>query len=105
MLRTDPAGVYPAWISSRAITMPLRRSAGAASEVAEDAVARAAIQLAAEASQRDGSVRREPLHVGFISSTKADPRLERVVRGSRVPPSVPDADGSRFPLFCYLGPC
>jgi cyclic beta-1,2-glucan synthetase len=83
-LRADPTNVYKDmdFVTRdryRHCVEALSRQAG----VAEDVVARAAIQLAAEAFRRDGSQARTA-HVGFYLIDKGRPDLERVVhvRGS-----------------------
>ncbi len=103
VLRTDPADVYAAmdFVTRdryrHGVEAMSRQSGGA-----EEAVARAAIQLAAEASRRDGPQARAA-HVGFYLIDKGRPRLERAVRvrwslGRSLTRTV-----RRFPVFCYVG--
>lgn len=79
-LNADPAGVYAAmdFVTRdryRHCVEGMARQSGAA----EDAVARAAINLAAEACRRDGPLARAA-HVGFHLIDKGRPLLENVVR-------------------------
>jgi cyclic beta-1,2-glucan synthetase len=103
VLRTDPADVYAAMDFDtrdryRHGVEEISRQSGSA----EDAVARAAIQLAAEASRRDGP-RARTAHVGFYLIDGGRPQLERVV-GVRW--SVRRSLARlvrRFPVFSYVG--
>jgi cellobiose phosphorylase len=103
VLRTDPADVYA---SMDFVTRDRYRHCVEAvarrSEGAEDAVARAAIRLAAEASQRDGPGSRTA-HVGFFLIDKGRPQLERAVRVRWSFPRFLARTARRFPLFCYVG--
>ncbi|MDD5677018.1 MAG: glucoamylase family protein [Kiritimatiellae bacterium] len=102
VLHTDPAGVYAAmdFITRdryRRCVEALSRRSGKA----EDAVARAAIQLAVDASRREGPPAREA-HVGFYLIDKGRPHLERAI-GIR--PSLCQTLARtlrRHPLFCYI---
>ena len=79
-LRTDPAGVYA---DMDFFTRDRYRHAVEAlvrqSGVAEEVVARAAVQLASEASARDGPQARTA-HIGYYLIDKGLPRLEQVVQ-------------------------
>ena len=101
-LRTDPADVYA---TMDFVTRDRYRHSVEAmarqSRVTEDGVARAAIQLAADASRRDGPQVRSA-HVGFYLIDKGRPHLERVVhvRWSLRRSLVRTV--RRCPLFCYV---
>ena len=102
-LRTDPAGVYADmdFVTRdryRHCVEAMARQSG----VAEDAVARAAIQLATEAARRDGPAARTA-HVGFYLIDKGRPRLERVVRVRWSLRRSLTRTVRRFPVFCYVG--
>jgi cyclic beta-1,2-glucan synthetase len=101
-LRTDPADVYAAmdFVTRdryRHSVETIARQSG----VAEDVVARGAIQLAAEGFQGDGPQARTA-HVGFYLIDKGRPRLERIVhiRWSLRRSVVRTV--RRCPLFCYV---
>jgi cyclic beta-1,2-glucan synthetase len=80
VLRTDPAGVYADMdFATRDRYRHGVETLARQSELAEDEVARSAISLAEEASQRDGPQARTA-HVGFYLIDKGRPRLEGVVR-------------------------
>jgi cyclic beta-1,2-glucan synthetase len=102
-LRADPTGVYPGmdFVTRdryRHCVETLARQSG----VAEDAVARAAIQLATEAAHSDGPQARTA-HVGFYLIDKGRPRLESVVRVHWSLRRSLTRTARRYPMFCYLG--
>ncbi len=102
VLRTDPADVYAAmdFVTRdryRHCVEAMSRQSGGA----EEGVARAAIQLAADASQRDGPQARTA-HVGFYLIGKGRPRLERLVRVHWSLRRSLTRTVRRFPVFCYV---
>ena len=102
-LRNDPADVYADmdFVTRdryRHCVEALSRQSG----VTEDAVARAAIQLATEAAHRDGTTARTA-HVGFYLIDKGRLRLESIVRVHWSLRRFVTRMARRFPIFCYLG--
>jgi len=103
LLCADPANVYADmdFVTRdryRHCVEGLARQSG----VAEDAVARAVIQLAMEAAHRDGT-KACTAHVGFYLIDKGRPRLESVVRVHWSLRRFLTRTVRRFPIFCYLG--
>ncbi|MBN1443963.1 MAG: cyclic beta 1-2 glucan synthetase, partial [Planctomycetes bacterium] len=102
-LRTDPAEVYAGQnFGSRDRYRHCVEEMARQSGVAEDAVARAAIQLAREASRRDGPQARTA-HVGFYLIDQGRPRLESVVRVRWSLRRSLTRMARRFPVCCYVG--
>src|ERR1017187_9519957 len=103
-LRTDPAGVYA---NMDFVTRDRYRHCVEAmsrqSGVAEEAVARAAIQLATEAAPHDGTSARTA-HVGFYLNDKGRARLESVVRVRWSLRRSFTRTVRQYPMFWYVGP-
>ena len=103
ILRTDPAGIYPAMeFSTRDRYRHSVEEIAKRSKLTEFDVARRAIRLcgmepAATASQRTG-------HVGYYLIDKGRPALERVAEMRLSAPLVARKVLKRFPLPSYLGP-
>lgn len=103
-LRTDPAGLYADmdFVTRdryRHCVETMSRQSG----VTEDAVARAAIQLATEAAGRDGMAARTA-HVGFYLIDQGRARLESAISLRWSLPRTLARLARRFSIFCYLGP-
>lgn len=102
-LRTDPAGVYAGMdFVTRNRYRQYVEGVSRQSGLSEEAIARAAIKLAAEATVRDGLAARTA-HVGFYLIDKGRPQLESVVH---VPWSLLRSlplTSSHFLICCYLG--
>ncbi len=102
-LHTDPAGVYARMdFVTRDRYRHCVEAMSRQSSVAEEAVARAAIQLATEAAARDGRTARTA-HVGFYLIDKGRPQLERIVRVRWSLRRNLTRTARRFPIFFYLG--
>ncbi len=103
-LRTDPAGVYGAMdFATRDRYRHRVEGLARQTNLAEADVARAALQLAAEGADRDGTQARTA-HVGFYLIDRGQPRLEGILR---VPWSLRRfvrRTAGRSPLAWYLGP-
>ncbi len=101
-LQTDPANMYADMDFAtrdryRHGVETLAREVG----TTEDKVARAAIQLAQEASLRDGPQARTA-HVGYYLIDKGQPQLENVVGAPWSPARAITRAARRFPVFCYI---
>jgi hypothetical protein len=102
-LRTDPAGVYAGMDfftrdRYRHGVEALARQSG----VAEDVVARTAIQLATAAADRDGTQARTA-HVGFHLIDKGLPQLEQAVGARWSLRRWFSRTARRFPVCSYVG--
>jgi cellobiose phosphorylase len=101
-LRTDPVGVYASmdFVTRdryRHVVEALARQSG----VAEEAVARAAIQLAATGAGRDGAQARTA-HVGFYLIDQGLPELEQTVHVRASFRRALNRRLRRFPVFYYV---
>jgi cellobiose phosphorylase len=102
-LCTDPAGVHAGMdFATRDRYRQCVEDVSRQSGLPEEAVARAAIELAAEAAARDGLAGRTA-HVGFYLIDKGRPQLDRVVRVRWSLRRTLTRMLRRFPIFCYLG--
>ena len=103
-LRTDPAGVYGGMdFATRDRYRHRIEALARGTKTAEIDVARAVLQLAAEAARQDGTQTRTA-HVGFYLIDKGRPRLEGVVRVPWSPRRFVRGMARRSPLVWYLGP-
>ena len=102
-LRSDPAGVYARMDFStrdryRHAIEALARQSG----LAENEVARHALQLAADRARQHGADDRTA-HVGYFLIDEGLPLLERAVRATRPWPTLVERSIHRSPLLFYAG--
>jgi len=102
-LRTDPAGVYGRMdFSTRDRYRHAVEALAQRSQLAENDIARHAVQLAADHARKKGLADRTA-HVGFYLIDKGVPLLERAAKAGRRWRTLTERSIHRFPLLFYVG--